>query len=134
MISSGMRPTKSPGSACHAAHLLERALASRRSLLLLANARLVVVLAALELAQNAGLLALLLEPLHRDFERLVVAHLDHGHSERSPLHAGATPRTAVLARVRRSTSHCCGRLTVRCVEFASPLAVPEPGSGEGKTP
>src|SRR6266850_2661381 len=93
MISSGMRPTATSRSTRHSAHLLERALARRRRLLLLADARLVVVLAALQLAENAGLLALLLEALHRDFERLVVAHLDHGHSERFPLHADATPRT-----------------------------------------
>src|SRR5262245_32184236 len=97
MISSGMRPTNSSRSTRHSAHLLERTFARRCRLLLLANARLVVVLAALELAENARLLALLLEPLHRDFERLVVADLDHGHSERSPLHADATSRAAMLA-------------------------------------
>src|SRR5262245_54404124 len=98
MISSGMRPTATSRSPGHSAHLLERALASRRRLLLLADARLVVVLAALELAEDARLLALLLETLHRDFERLVVADLDHGHSLRSPLHADATLRPALVVR------------------------------------
>src|SRR5438093_13537488 len=125
MISSGMRPTDTSRSARHSAHLLERTLARRRRLLLLSNARLVVVLAALELAENAGLLALLLEPLHRDFERLVVAHLDHGHSERSPLHADATPRMATLRSCQASDlsllwspDHplCRIRLAVGCFE------------------
>src|SRR5262245_32569243 len=79
-VSSGMRPKRScPRSASHASHLLERAFASGGGLLLLAHVRLVVVLAALQLGEDPGLLALLLETPHRDLEGLVVAYLDHGH-------------------------------------------------------
>jgi hypothetical protein len=63
----------------YASHLLERAFASGRCLLLLADTRFVVVLASLQFAQDPGLFALLLEALHGDFERLVIPDLDHGH-------------------------------------------------------
>ena len=61
-------------------HLLQRALASGSSLLLLADARLVVVLTSPQLGENAGLLTGLLESLHRLFERFVVLDFDHGHT------------------------------------------------------
>src|SRR5262245_31318757 len=62
-----------------AAHLLERPLDRGRFLLLLADARLVVVLAPPELGQNPRLLAGLLETLERALEGLALLDLDHGH-------------------------------------------------------
>jgi hypothetical protein len=118
MISSGMRPTDYLALTAPSAHLLESALARCRRLLLLPDAGLVVVLAALELAENARLLALLLEALHRDFERLVVSDLDHRHP-RPPY----TPMRQLARRLldfKRLSANCCGRLTIGCVEFASP--------------
>src|SRR5262245_5972781 len=92
IVSSGISPTEpAPCSRCLARHpplLLQRALAGGGGLLLPPHARLVVVLAALQLAQDPGLLALLLETLHRDLERLVVAELDHGHARVGLLEAG----------------------------------------------
>src|SRR5215472_4875933 len=79
---SGIRPTlRPPGPrlARHPLQLLERPLARGCRLLFLAYAGLVVELAAPQLGQDAGLLALLLEPFHRLLEGLVLLDLDYGH-------------------------------------------------------
>src|SRR5262245_37525862 len=90
IVSSGISPTDSPpsGLARHPPLLLQRTLTGSGGLLLPPHARLVVVLAALQLAQDPRLLALLLEALHRDLEGLVVAELDHGHAGAVLLEAG----------------------------------------------
>src|SRR5262245_65304966 len=90
IVSSGISPTDSPpsGLARHPPLLLQRALAGGGGLLLPPHARLVVVLAELQLAQDPRLLALLLEALHGDLEGLVVAKLDHGHARGGLLDAG----------------------------------------------
>src|SRR5215831_188059 len=88
IVSSGIRPTLASRIALgvsgratrsrlarHLPQLLQRPLARRRRLLLLADARLVVGLAAAQLGQDPGLLDLLLEAAHRLLEGLVLLHL-----------------------------------------------------------
>src|SRR6056297_1193968 len=74
-------------SAHRSPHLLERSLARRRLLLLLPDARLVVILSTPKLRQDACLLAGLLETLERALEGLALLDLDHRHV-RSPRRRG----------------------------------------------
>src|SRR5262245_44765893 len=88
IVSSGIRPTRAPpqlSSTRHLPQLLQRTLAGRRRLLLLAHARLVVGLAAAQLRQDAGLLDLLLEAPQRLLEGLVLLDLDDRQGLSSPL-------------------------------------------------
>src|SRR5262245_18416109 len=111
-VSSGMRPTLYPWHAWLARHplqLLERPLARRRGLLLAPHARLVEMLAAPLLRQDAGLLNRLLEALQRHLERLVVFHLDDGHqrpcSARDVSRAGRR-RSGELCAIVSRAAHC----------------------------
>ena len=72
--------------------LLERPLSRRRILLLLSDARLVVIFSTPKLRQNSRLLAGLLEALHRAFEGLTVFDLDYWHVL-NPLEIAGTQST-----------------------------------------
>ena len=65
--------------------LLDRSLSGGQGLLLLADARLLVVLAAAKFVHDPRLLALLLEALHRALEGLVI--LDLYTRQIGPLHS-----------------------------------------------
>ena len=67
------------GLVAHTPHLFQRPLARRRRLLLLSNARLVVILSTPELRENASLLAGLLEATHGLLEGFVLLNFDDGH-------------------------------------------------------
>src|SRR5262245_77453 len=127
-VSSGIRPTLDPGArlARHPLQLLECTLARRGCLLLASDARLVEVLAAPELGQDAGLLHRLLEPLERHLERLVVLHLDDRHAP--PM----TPCVNARSMSRRSGERraCAARTAFRRVRRARDRK----GGAGGKSP
>src|SRR5882724_8610350 len=84
---------------------LQRALLRRQRLLLALDRRLLVVLALPDLAQDASLLALLLEALHGVFERLAFldAHARHSPNHHLPARERASGRNSA-SRKRGSIS------------------------------
>src|SRR5207253_10584076 len=89
--------------------LLEGALLRRQRLLLALDRRLLVVLALPDLAQDASLLALLLEALHGVFERLAFldAHARHSPNHHLPARERASGRNSA-SRKRGSISAAKG--------------------------
>src|SRR5439155_4803006 len=87
--------------------LLEGALLRRQRLLLALDRRLLVVLALPDLAQDACLLALLLEALHGVFERLAFldAHARHSRNHH-PSRDTRVPRLFESARVYARSEEC----------------------------
>src|SRR5207253_9069980 len=89
--------------------LLEGALLRRQRLLLALDGRFLVVLALPDLAQDASLLALLLEALHGVFERLAFldAHARHSPNHHLPARERASGRNSA-SRKRGSISAAKG--------------------------